>query len=342
MNCNNLEVVLVHLGSRLPNYLISNILNIQSQFPNIPINLVVDELSANGLRRIPGVCYYTYSPSPEVDQKLIDSFDHISFRDGYWRLTYERLIALTDFQQSKPDMPILHLESDILIFRNFPMEEIGDLGSIHWFASDRERDVASLVFIPNQQESLFLKRELLSELSMGKFTSDMKTLHKIRRDYPDRVHIFPSIFSEARESGGIYDPAAYGMWLTGIDPRNNFGLTKYFDTKTIEAANFYVKPQEFHYLLEDGNLFAENDLEERLPIYCLHIHSKNERLLSPGYFEPLRKILEKLERSNTQTSFSFSILLRTLWMNIQQHTLVEYLGNIPMVRRIRIILNSDK
>ena len=339
MNCNNLEVVLIHLGSRLPNYLTSNILNIQSQFPNIPLNLVIDELSSKGLRRIPGVNYYTYSPSSEVDRKLIDSFDHVSFRNGYWRLTYERLIALTDFHLTKPGARILHLESDILIFKNFPMEEIRNLDSIHWSASDKERDVASLVFIPNQQESLFLKAELLSELSTGKFTSDMKTLHKIRQDFPDRVHLFPSIFSVARESGGIYDPAAYGMWLTGIDPRNNFGITKYFDTKTIDAANFYVRPQDYRYLLEDGNLFAESNLEERLPIYCLHIHSKNKSLLSPGYIKSLQKILEKLEGQNTRASFSFSILLTTLWMNIRQQTLLAYLGNIPIVRQIRMILN---
>jgi hypothetical protein len=337
---NNLEVVLIHLGGPVPKYLISNILNIQAQFPNISLNLIVDEMSSKGARRIPGLKYHFYSPSPEVDRKLIASFAHVPFRGGYWRLTYERIIALTDFHQSIPTSPILHIESDILTLENFPMREISQLSSTHWLASDGEKDVASLIFIPNLEESLFLKQELLSELSMGQFTSDMQSLHRIRQENPTRIKLFPSMFSDAKMYGGIFDPAAYGMWLTGIDPRNNFGLTKYFDTQTIEAANFYVKPQELEYSLKNGNLFANSSSGERLPIYCLHIHSKNKRLLSTGYLRPLARMVEKAESRKTETSFSFSVLLGTLWMNIGQGTLVEYLGNIPPVRKIWRILNS--
>ena len=337
----NLEIVLVHLGGKVPSYLITNILNMQSQFPNTPINLVVDKLSFKSSPKIPGINYYNYSPAEEVNQKLTESFGHVAFRNGYWRLTYERLLALTDFHLSRSESSILHIESDILTFPNFPINELHQLDSIHWLASDRERDVASLIFLPNRDASVFLKRALLSALSTGQFVSDMLVLHNIREQYPTHIKLFPSLFSAVDKLGGLYDPAAYGMWLTGIDPRNNFGLTRYFDTETIEAANFYVKPHEFEYMLEGGNLFAKSTSGKELPIYCLHIHSKNKALLSSSYPQTLERILKKARKRKTRTSFSFTVLLRVLWMNIQQGTLIDYLGNIPSVRKIRKILNSD-
>jgi hypothetical protein len=68
---------------------------------------------------------------------------------------------------------------------------------------------------------------------------------------------------------GIFDPAQYGQWIGGIDPRNGPSVPFTFsNTATL------VQPNKFEYRLGDDNRYYIKDGGEEFPIYLLHIHSK--------------------------------------------------------------------
>ena len=104
MNCNNLEVVLVHLGSRLPNYLTSNILNIQSQFPNTSIRIL-------------------YGDSKQTLPKCKGEFDLIHVDGGH-----DAPEVISDYNESmrliQSECPIVFDDYDYAFIKSFLDEKI--------------------------------------------------------------------------------------------------------------------------------------------------------------------------------------------------------------------------
>jgi hypothetical protein len=99
---------------------------------------------------------------------------------------------------------------------------------------------------------------------------------------------------------GIFDPLTYGMYLLGEDPKNNFGKIIFGSKPSnhlISNLDFELKQKEDLLLLVLG--------EKEFPIFCLHVHSKNERIFQSS----LRK--KEIARSillatNSKVKFSIS------------------------------------
>ena len=76
---------------------------------------------------------------------------------------------------------------------------------------------------------------------------------------------------------GIFDPAQYGQWLGGIDPRNGESGPFLFVNENPDNEN--IKVDKFHYEKETVDSLeryrAINKDGNSYPIYLLHIHSKN-------------------------------------------------------------------
>jgi hypothetical protein len=71
------------------------------------------------------------------------------------------------------------------------------------------------------------------------------------------------------EFNGIFDPAQYGQWLGGIDPRNGQSIP--FTFSNSEAI---VEPNTFDYEIGDDGRYWIVSNTSKYPIYLLHIHSK--------------------------------------------------------------------
>jgi hypothetical protein len=146
----------------------------------------------------------------------------------------------------------------------------------------------------------------------------MTLLQIIRKSNPGVISLFPSsslsiaddalridcprfreVTALTNYFGGIFDVVNMGMWLTGQNPRNQGG-------KVIRYEHYFTQDNKFDdksFSFENGCLFVGNT-EPKL-VFCMHVHSKNLRLLSTRWFKELTKLVEESSNLLNKSSFSF-------------------------------------
>jgi hypothetical protein len=188
------------------------------------------------------------------------------FRQGFWRFSLERLFALTAHHDLYPNDSLLHIESDILLLSNFPFDSFQSITTPAWLKFDKTRDLATILYLPDISKSQWFTEKMVQEVKNCNEINDMQLLNLISSKYPSEITILPSSpntttsllndndFLEEKEKQllstnfykfeGIFDPAALGIWLTGSDPRNNFGVTRRFDIKRLLEGKTYIDPSK--------------------------------------------------------------------------------------------------
>lgn len=348
----------VHLGGDLPIHLELNIRRFKRLFPNIPITLIVDsecdvsEVSQNIWKM------HIYN---REDQQLAELFPKLShdleFREGFWIKTLERLFAFIEFHKTLDfDTQLIHIESDVVLLPNFPWHKFSKsrLPPLGWCAFSPDHDVASLVYSRNHDSSSLLKKSLIKFLRKDSFVNDMTALNRVAKMYPQETFYFPmdggSDFTirDTRKSTrkttadpkskyfhefeGVFDGAAFGLYLTGIDPRNTFGLRLVHNRSNLLNSKAYIQPQEYEYSTDDvGNLWLRIN-SFSMPVYCLHIHSKNEKLFGDNWETELRRLVE-LPKSRKYDGFNFIVFLNLIRDNFENKTLFRYLFN-PLRKKV--------
>jgi hypothetical protein len=138
---------------------------------------------------------------------------------------------------------------------------------------------------------------------------------------------------------GIFDPAAYGMWLTGSDPRNYHGLQVLFDTDEIIRGGTYVNPSKYEYYFSDSNELFLTQAEKSVRIWSLHVHSKDLRLLGDGWHERLREVVNLSSKGEVYSEFHMKVLVKLAISNIKSRTFMSWILHIRRLKPIlRIIL----
>jgi hypothetical protein len=113
----------------------------------------------------------------------------------------------------------------------------------------------------------------------------MTSLSSISHRYPNRVKILPATPGELKgNENGIFDPAAYGMWLTGQDPRNKWG----FLHKFVSLSDSMSKPETFSYQVKREGRIEVVTEGQKYSLYNLHIHSKKKSLFGTNWIFVLR------------------------------------------------------
>jgi hypothetical protein len=355
----NLRLVFVQLGPEKTPHLWLNIERVLEQFPDVEINLVVDsqvEVPINISKSIKTSLY-----TPKLQEKiLLDRiFKSSNFRNGFWRYTFERLLALTEFHIQIGEGSILHIESDLLLMPNFPFENFEQIGTLAWMKVDKLRDTAALLYSPNKEESIWLSKTIIGILASGETVTDMTILRQIADLNPHKVVELPTFArgmeslrneNKGQNSGGIFeipkttfskfgifDPAAIGMWLTGIDPRNNYGTTVYFDTQGILRGGTFLDPSKFRYQFTGNELLGVIGTYE-IPIWCLHVHSKNLGLFSEAWKTKLQELILLSKNDEILYRRSLMGLVKLIFSNLRRGTLLPYLLNTPKVLVMRKVL----
>lgn len=356
----NLVVVLVHLGKKPDAHYWLNLNKLSHDFPSTQVCAVISK----GVERHPSlnsfISVYEYTAAPEV-QKIFElhKYDH-NFRGGFWRFTLERLFALTQFHESMPGKKILHIESDVLLLPNFPFHEIEKLDELAWCRFNQAKDVSSILYIPDLASSISLREKLLGELRIDNKLTDMTILNNISRN-DSTIRILPSLsrkqpellnklnlMCDSREFelcsnegfNGIFDPAAIGMWLTGLDPRNYYGITKIHDRGIIDTGDSYVDPSRSKYMFDSENRLYILNNDYCVELLCLHIHSKNLKLFAEGWDKELRYLVKLSENREPIRKFHLGILINLILVNIKQKTLLALIIGIPMMQRFRRIIHK--
>jgi lipopolysaccharide biosynthesis glycosyltransferase len=219
------------------------------------------------------------------------------FRDNFWFTSLSRFIAISEFFDTHQSA-ILHLESDVIISKDFPFDKIITTDHAYCFpiVSDTLA-IASTLFIKNSDAAKYLAKLALKTARTNSDTTDMHILRLLSREATDSYLQLPSspsvIYDKTRvgtdflknnEYGvnyfkGLFDGFDIGRYLFGVDPRNGRGISKirefddsvYLDMRKLQIT--IDKTRDFPYVLD----IKSNNL---LPVYSLHIHSKNKRFFT--------------------------------------------------------------
>lgn len=337
-----IEIVFVHLGTELPVHLVANIKRLQEMWPATRITLILD----HELKAPQGTSVYFYRRNSEIE-KL---FSRSNEADDFWVKSLERLFSLVDYALSRDShRSILHVESDVLLMPNFPFTEISKLHQLTWNRYNDKKDVGALVFIPNQDAAEVFKEAIFRTLKNNPRITDMTLLSIASNDLGVAQtfsnHLIPGneFYLGAKQSlnpevvsdfnlRGVFDPAQIGMWIAGLDPRNTFGFTRYQDKSFIVNGDSEIDPSRIQFTLDQNkHLFGDMNGESKVPIWSLHIHSKNLKLFEEGWAEELSRLISKSQkrfRFKWDIKMTFSLIVE----NYHRKTLVQYLSHLPGIK----------
>ena len=203
------------------------------------------------------------------------------FRNGFWHHASARLFILHSFMANYRVKNVIHLENDVLIYHNCDdalTNALYNAKQVYMPFDTFERNIASIVYIPDS----FVFGEILSHYDFTK--NDMYNFSEIRKK-TGLINTFPIFVSRESDSSErafitsnwgkfgdfIFDAAAMGQFVGGVDPRNIHGDTRGFVNETCvikyneEGEIFWRGGKPWIRLKREG---------KEIPIFNLHIHSK--------------------------------------------------------------------
>jgi hypothetical protein len=212
------------------------------------------------------------------------------FRKNFWFTSLARVYALCDYVTAN-NAPILHIESDVLVSRDLPLDRFAMCDRpIAYTVVGKRSGVASVMWMKNSQAALHLRDYATKSAQKDPMTTDMKILGRYQEEFPQWVRVLAS-FPIANESSykslprqivedftytenlfeGFFDAADVGQYLLGDDPRNHRG----FKLLRRQLETSYLSPREIRYSYSENRKFLgiTSGLQNRF--YSLHIHSKN-------------------------------------------------------------------
>lgn len=276
-----IEMVFVHLGSGIPNYLISNLNYCSITFPERDVILITN-VDCDSIRVNSRVKVWRYSPNQEVISRFTsESSLNPAFRNGFWVYTKLRFLALAKYV-SEAKTSIVHIESDVWIAPYFDFAYFETLRhDLAFPLVDQKRGVASTLFIRGNNGAKILTDVTLS----SKDGTDMQILNNIFSIYGSKVFTLPSTYPLEQQpvvcpgtNDFIFDGIAIGMYLFGDDSRNSFGLSRRF----MDYPNTSISLSSSEFRLVDGVLEIRIDSSWR-KVQSLHVHSKTKVLFSSQY-----------------------------------------------------------
>lgn len=313
------DIVLVHLNTKLPKYVKRNLIKLQSNFPDHNV-VLISNMTQPRITNVGFVLFEESEESRAIDVRL--SHPKI-FRNNFWHASITRFTYLLSYQRVIKK-PILHVESDVILSKDFPLEIIAENSNLSFPVLSRFRGVAS-VFYSNNADSLseFIKF-LVAESDLDSQITDMTALRKYYDRFPNRVEILPAgpaneftyereikddIYSQLIQGldkyAGVFDGSDIGMFLFGTDPRNALGysmLRKEIDSTYTRMSKMefrYNQSREFMDVMSNG---------QWLPVFNIHMTCKNAKFFLN---RPLDKEFKRyLENKSIREVFMLRVYLR--------------------------------
>ena len=264
-------LILVHIGTELPEYIHDCISQVRS-VSDINVHVLVEEehvskfkdVEVFSLNKIP-------SSKQRKDFETVNRLDS-SFRGGFWKFAMMRFFYIYDHMVSNNICDVFHIENDNLIFLDFQKKIDIFRSKSMWCVFDSpDRVIPSFLYFKDSGIVKRLLDECLYSASIGR--NDMNALAEFQKKNSVEVGILPIIvdyvdridemyFKHAEEFGCLFDAAAVGQYIGGVDPRNKGGDTTGFINETSVIKCDKIKIQDKIFL-------------NGLPLVNLHIHSKN-------------------------------------------------------------------
>lgn len=279
------DIILVHTGIKFPNHINDCISFLKKR--NFTIHLILSKnLHKNVIHNdifLEEAEFYQNQYFNTFENKFGDS----KFLDGFWTRTSSRFFILTEYAKFKNIECFFHIENDVALFSDLQKESLIFEESKYdmFLAMDRHyRCIPSILWIRNYS--------ILEKLSYLIFSNpdknDMESLalffHK-NSNLVSNLPIIPNeqiVLKDSRINycnnfeilNGVFDAAALGQYLYGIDPicSNNNGSGFINETCVFD-------PSQFKYATDGSDLYLITESQKKIKIFNLHMHCKNFRLL---------------------------------------------------------------
>lgn len=215
-----------------------------------------------------------------IDSNLLDDLNFNinsnldkQFRNGFWHLCSLRLIYLFSYIKKNNIENCIHIENDVLCYENFDLlKNKFTENKIYATFDAQNRVIPGIIFIPNYLAFLPIIQTYNTSLN------DMENLAQHDESIIIPLPIFPNFIENNKYTkyfenfNLIFDAAAMGQYLGGVDKRNIDGDTRGFinETCVIKYNNYKF------YWIKSNNLYKPYILInlKLVQIFNLHIHSK--------------------------------------------------------------------
>lgn len=319
-------IVFVHLNSPLPLYLKLNIVSTIKKFPNAKVVLIRNDKKSQGIH--PDLWHFEYQ-SGEVSLSIENSLGHPKdFRNNFWFSAIQRFDALRLYIE-KTEEPILHLESDVIISKDFPLEKFAkNKMKIAYPVVANNRGVASSVFISDLETAEKLIQFAEGSCLVNSHTSDMEILASFFEMNQEEAFLLafgPNSLNAYDENiplakvlpsfvifSGIFDGNDIGVFLFGTDPRNAKGVSY---VRTSILGN-YARVKEWNFKFDKLRKFINLEFEgQEYPIYSVHATNKQLTLF---HYATQNFIIQKYLRRKIHVAGRVFFPLVTLTMLVRK------------------------
>lgn len=288
-----MEIIYVHLGSEFfPSYLNDSIVQSRLWNPCNKITVICSKKYKTLVSNKANSVIFTESlPKTQLHKTFLKQQTYnIKFRNGFWLYTTERLYVLHDYCVFKKVNSFVHLENDNLLYTSIDI--FSKCSNNHIYApyfGDNKITFGILIShngtdVIGSMLDFFNTTNLWSDamiLGHEYFKANQNVCSFLPSSLNGNIKRYESPFpaNGIEKWQGIFDPAQYGQWIGGIDPRNGESKPYTFVNETA-----IYPPDQFIYKVDKifGNyqifvgLKNDNFQNEQIwyPIYLLHIHSK--------------------------------------------------------------------
>lgn len=296
-----MENIFVVIQTRnYPEYVIDCIKQIRC-FNNNPIFLLSDsDYYQNSVKRISNTELINIKELRKTENHLYftkhQSLDD-NFRNGFWVSAVERFFLIENFLNTYDIKNIIQVETDNLIYTNYQkiFDTLKKISNFSIILDHKNRCIPSIVYLKNKSSIESFNR-FYNTNCLSKKLNDMEALALFYKKQKNKLLInnLPitppkaqfrilklihniSYYNNFNHFKGIFDAAAFGQYLGGVDPRNIKGNTVGFINETS-----VVKPNRFKITWEKDDSKRKIPFihykEKKYPIFNLHIHSKNLKI----------------------------------------------------------------
>jgi hypothetical protein len=293
----NAPLIFVYLGKKLPEYVkYSMLLACETSHSEVVLlSEVVLDIKKDNYKNILIQSFYDYSEFKKVAKSL--NFDK-DFWDGFWLKTLERFFVLKQYMENFEISKCFHAEADNMVFNlSVLSQKLDSVGEFMFIPRpSQDRALASLIYI-NGIKSI----EMLCSYAKEKsdVTNEMQILANFLNKFPNYAKALPTdiAFDEDMDleyispglSGGIFDAAAIGQWLFGVDMRNlNIPLYNHF--KNTDLGFTEIEDLKIYYG-EEKNILTIEYLNKTYTLFNIHIHSKVHKKIIDNIF--FKNVLNK-------------------------------------------------
>jgi hypothetical protein len=266
-------VVLVHYGQHFPEHIHDCIKQLKKYSPTTEVHILLEKTHDVKDAKVVSIDKIPKSLNHEKFNQ-VSKLDR-DYRGGFWHAAAERFMAISDYMEHTGFTDIIHIEYDNLVYMN--ISHLLPVLQKHYKhiavpTDSPGRVIPSFVYF-RDVESIHHMTNFMVD-NVPKFTNEMQLLKAYMNVFPERMKALPiarppfapdEYTNHLDEFKCIFDAAALGQYVGGIDPRNTPGNTEGFINETC------IFPADRAGLeWRDGRPWAFG-----LPVVNLHIHCKN-------------------------------------------------------------------